>query len=56
MTRAQVSVEFLIILSVMLLALFVFLSITHEESVVVSKTKMRAEAINAVNDLGAAAE
>jgi hypothetical protein len=54
--RAQSSVEFLVILSVTLLGLLIFMGISQSESVGVSKTKIKTEAQNAVEEIGFAAQ
>ena len=53
---AQVSMEFLIILSVTLLALLVFMSLSQSESADVGLTKAKTDAYNSVRTLGAAAD
>jgi uncharacterized protein (UPF0333 family) len=55
-SRGQVSVEFLVVLSVALLAFLIFMGISQSESVGISKTKERVDATNAVRSISAASE
>jgi hypothetical protein len=53
--KLQTSVEFLIILAVALMALFAFMLLTQSETIGVTKTKMKTQANDAVNQLAGAA-
>jgi len=53
--KLQISVEFLIILAVMLLALLAFLVLSQSETIGVSKSKVKNEAQNALATIGSAA-
>jgi hypothetical protein len=55
-SRGQVSVEFLIILSVTLLAFLIFMGISQSESVGISMTKEKVDASNAVRSMSSAAQ